>query len=470
MSDGKSTEARVRARKRRRQPPRSLLPPGQMIMDEFDLMTDHILNLSGRTNLEDDTFHHILHGTESCPECFGDSFKGTKPTSSWWRRLQQSVLHVASIYKRGVKLEAILIKRVHQDEFVCCVELCVFGSLNSLFLWAPKNKKGLARLGQETLNLQFVAQRLTIPITKVALMDLEYNRTRRLPYLVHWRQEGELLDSIWEELSQMQRVMLTHQIAAMIRQLFSEKAQRCSVISASYRSSTGLSGEHTFVTSRVAWPHRVFVQDFGTLATEGPKETTLQFIYATCERWKELERRKGQYRPWWDYLSMVAREWHFMGLLPDNEPFYLTHNELVPRHILVVRNNISVDILVMKGWHHALYAPAYVTCRPPSWLWHGLAASLPAHDLYEHFPTKKPRSEQELEIKALFDQVMGKEYCRRAYGEAYVMLRRMFFWLQYGIPEDCGEIMTAFTKDVQDVNTSIQEFLWSGKPLSEWWM
>lgn len=156
---------------------------------------------------------------------------------------------------------------------------------------------------------------------------------------------------------------------------------------------------------------------------------TISFFATQFGRWRAQELTKVPTRILWDHqmqrLTEVASAMNGLGVF-DNENC-LAHLDLAPRNIMVqVDNDESIKITAVLDWDSAVFAPRFVSCRPPWWLWQDAK--------YEHVDPMEDETKADdelddpelLEIKNLFEDTIGDNWYRYAYRTEYLLARRLY--------------------------------------------
>ena len=123
----------------------------------------------------------------------------------------------------------------------------------------------------------------------------------------------------------------------------------------------------------------------------------------------------------WASFRRIIDYLHAHGLFDVNE-YYLTHMDFEPRNIFV--NTISpttAQLSGILGWDEALFAPAFLNCRPPSWLWD--FGSDDGEELDESVAHKTPANKDLVAIKTVFEDAVGEKYLKYAYEPEYRFAR-----------------------------------------------
>lgn len=257
---------------------------------------------------------------------------------------------------------------------------------------------GNEHMQRHIVTLNFVSTRLQVPIPTTAFYDLSSDNVLGVPYTLQTRLPGENLQFAFNQLNAAQRKDLTRKICKVILGMYESLYGDCAAVGAYDVASS------TFEMRSLAIPpdpdndgkvHSLPVDETGD---------TLTFIKTTFQRWKDHEGtflRKP--RAEWDRCIEMAQEMAVRGLLRANERFHLTHVDLYPRNILVnITDDSSIEITGILDWDDALFAPKYVACRAPFWLWEG-EEELDEAD--EYGGLKQPQTPELLEIKVLFGTI-----------------------------------------------------------------
>lgn len=120
----------------------------------------------------------------------------------------------------------------------------------------------------------------------------------------------------------------------------------------------------------------------------------------------------------WKQFSPIIDSLHGMGFFKDNS-YYLTHMDFEPRNILINNtSSLSASLSGILDWDESIFAPAFLNCKPPSWLW-----DFEGMHLDEGVANVTPNNPDLKAIKQAFDGAAGKEYCRYAYTAEYRLAR-----------------------------------------------
>ncbi|KAF2132866.1 hypothetical protein P153DRAFT_414785 [Dothidotthia symphoricarpi CBS 119687] len=278
--------------------------------------------------------------------------------------------------------------------------------------------------------LKLIGCQKQYPVPRVIRHDMTEDNALGAPYTLQHRIPGQTLHTIFGQLNHEQRKDLTRKIVRLMMFLQTMLVSACAVVTAYEPFEQG----HAFRMEILSIPTEHDEDESPTVLLAKP-QTTLEFILDACQRWQDYEKSYlCKPRPFWDEFMAMAREMHKRDLIPDTDKFHFTHMDLYARNILVnVKDENSIEITGVLDWDDALYAPKYVACRAPFWLWEdeeGLDENC------ENEALRIPEETGSRELKELFEQIVGSDFLRYAYGPEYILLRRMFVQLQYGVSDN----------------------------------
>ncbi|KAF1996299.1 hypothetical protein P154DRAFT_379717, partial [Amniculicola lignicola CBS 123094] len=133
-------------------------------------------------------------------------------------------------------------------------------------------------------------------------------------------------------------------------------------------------------------------------------------------------------------LDKIVKIMNEFGLFDDNV-HYLTHMDLEPRNILIhVKDSSTANLSAILDWDSAIFAPAFLNCKPPSWLW--------AWEAYCEEDEAKandiPKYRDMQKIKEAFEDAAGFQFLRYAYTPEYRLARNIFRLAIQGIETNDG--------------------------------
>ena len=158
-------------------------------------------------------------------------------------------------------------------------------------------------------------------------------------------------------------------------------------------------------------------------------QTTLEMICAALEHMKEVSLAEGPNQSFrvsfFNSFITMASEMNALGVLDENYycGYCLCHLDLEPRNILVRPPSPTHPqaITGILDWDSALFAPPFMSCSPPMWLW----AWNDEDEEDERLANDPPPTPELRELKQLFEDAAGLTYSRYAYGAQYRLARRL---------------------------------------------
>ncbi|CAF9916092.1 hypothetical protein IMSHALPRED_002972 [Imshaugia aleurites] len=305
---------------------------------------------------------------------------------------------------------------------------------NQYILRVPRFES--ARPEREVAIVEYVRQYSAIPVPKIVATDFTKDNLLKVPYVVQDRIPGFELHSKKQNFTQ-----LTHE-------------QQCSFATEFgliLRKLQGMShptpGQiETFANQQGVQEYRVRAFDvdadpFGenpeldhiSLAALAPTfNSTLDFCQSQFKRWEAAASKhddilKVEYMK---CLAAIATQMNEAGFLGDNENC-LCHLDLnhAPHNIMV---NIRDKVLSISGildWDSAVFAPRFVGCVPPMWIWAWNAEE----NEDEAHANNTPNTFEQQHLKQLFEDAVGEKFLRFAYPPEYRIARRLFKFAQHGM-------------------------------------
>ena len=111
----------------------------------------------------------------------------------------------------------------------------------------------------------------------------------------------------------------------------------------------------------------------------------------------------------------------------------LCHLDLRSRNIMVrAQPDDQIKITGILDWDSAVFAPFWVGCAPPHWLW----ADEDDETFDENDETnadKVPATEHGREVKLAWEEAVGEDFCRFSYEPEYRIARKLFHFALHGI-------------------------------------
>lgn len=178
-------------------------------------------------------------------------------------------------------------------------------------------------------------------------------------------------------------------------------------------------------------------QSGGTLRT---LQTTLEFFTSQFTRWRDFTateehlQASHEVKVYDDLLRTVCDMDAVCLFSPDQH--CLCHVDLFPRNIMVKKvqteEKESIQVTGILDWDEAVFAPKFVSCEPPAWLWQDNFDRVGKNSI-ENRPVEVESAinsvastSDKQELKCIFEENAGDEYMALAYGEASRLGRRLF--------------------------------------------
>ena len=160
------------------------------------------------------------------------------------------------------------------------------------------------------------------------------------------------------------------------------------------------------------------------------EKSTLWFIAAQLERWRAKELRIEPTsilcRDHMHRLTDAASAMDRLHCLRHNMNC-LSHRDLAARNIMVeISSDNSLSVTGVQNWDRACFAPSYVSCAPPWWLWQDESyGDIDAIEDESKADDEPPDAELQ-QVKQVFEDTVGDEFCRYAYHTQYPIARKLF--------------------------------------------
>ena len=288
---------------------------------------------------------------------------------------------------------------------------------------------------REVAILRYVRQNSTVPVAEVITFDATAKNPLDSGYVVQSRIPGVSLHAIWDNLTHEQRCTVAQEIGKILLALQSVTNSKPGIVEASLADdkSQKFYVRPFDIKSRydVDWRTKVpkHVPDEGHTATETP----LDWFGTQFGRWfaRELLASPAQIL-YWDYqyqFVQVAKQMDSLGILGDGQNC-LCHFDLAARNVMVhILPDGSLTVSGIVDWDSAAFAPKFVSCAPPSWLW----TDQNYYDAEESEASNTPSTSEQEELKELFDEVVGVDWTWLAYEPEYRLARELFYFAQHGL-------------------------------------
>ena len=311
--------------------------------------------------------------------------------------------------------------------------------LNRFILRVPRPQMaGFGYIEREVAVLRYVRQNTTLPVADVITFDVTTNNPLESGYVVQSRLPGVSLHTIWDELTHEQRCTVAQEIGRILVALQAVTRSTPGIV----ETSSADTGSQKFVVQPFdirspyddEWKAKLprHTLDKGNDASN---QTPEEWFGTQFGRWlaHELHENPTQIL-YWDYQYQfveVTKQMNSLGILGDGQNC-LCHFDLAARNVMVqVLPNGSLIISGIVDWDSAAFAPKFVSCAPPSWLW----TNQKHYDVDENESSSEPSTPEQEEIKEVFDDVVGFDWTWLAYKPEYRLARELFYFAQHGLQD-----------------------------------
>ena len=295
----------------------------------------------------------------------------------------------------------------------------------------------MSRPDREVAVLRYVRQHSSVPVPNIKAFDLKSENPLKDPYVVQSRLAGTSLHAaIQNDLSHQQWCSIARQVG----QIMLRFQEMRNPVPGLIEEVTKEAGIQAFTvkpfdikpplekdwTLKQASP--LFDADNCT-TLECYEKSTLDFFLAQFGRWRAEELRIDPteilHPHFMERLAVAASQMNRLGCFGDNTNC-LSHLDLAAHNIMVeVRSDDSITVTGVLDFDSACFAPTFVSCYPPWWLWQD--ETQPGDALEDETQSNEPPPDPELlEIKRIFEETVGESFLRYAYHPRFRLARRLF--------------------------------------------
>ena len=333
-----------------------------------------------------------------------------------------------------------VIERLTGGTFNRVVGITIIGSDGmsgtQMMLRVPR-MEWLSTPDREVAVLRYVRQHTSIPVAEVTAFDFTSNKPLNKLYVVQTRLPGTNLHA-----AAKQREMTTDQwctVARNIGRTMLELQKITNPTPGLIEASSIEDGTQSFSVCPFdiksaydpKWKEKVaaVVAEENATAIRNYEKSTLMFFAVQFGRWRADElRREPQGILYWDFMHRLidaASQMDSVSCLGDDTNC-LAHLDLAGRNTMVEFNNDgSLRVTGILDWDSAVFAPKFVSCAPPWWLWadeNDTISDLRDESKASHTPAQ-PRDQA---IKRAFEDTVGEDFLFYAYQPQFRLARRLF--------------------------------------------
>ena len=311
-----------------------------------------------------------------------------------------------------------------------------------------------SRLDREVAILEYVRQKSTIPVATINATDFTCGNVLEKPYVLQSRIPGNDVRSLWEHLNFSQQCDIARELGSHIHTLLSLESPTAGLVE--FNTVTSTSGGDGFHIV----PFEVENENDDQLADESKPmnrsspesrapQSTLEVFRFLFERRRSnaLASSCGEVDDevtLWDNMSNAIQEMDESGLFPT-KPNCLCHVDLHPGNIMGrIQANGSFAVTGILDWDEGIFAPNFMNCMPPAWLWDDTVFD--EHrvddDGLDPWPYElsgaeaTPLTWEKQELKRVFERHAGSQWLHLAYGESYRLCRGLFRIAKEGLNDN----------------------------------
>ena len=298
---------------------------------------------------------------------------------------------------------------------------------------------------REVAILEYIRQHTKVPVPHIKAFDLTEENPLKIPYVIQNRIPGVCLTSaIANGLSHKQWCIIAKEIAHVILELQTIGNSTPGLIETSTKDD-GVNGfsicPFDIKNPRdPMWKEKransVTLEDDNAKALRWYEKDTFHFLAVQFGRWRAEQLQASPisiiYEDEMRRLTDTVAAMNRLGVLGNNKNC-MVHMDLAARNIMVeLGSDDSIRMTGVLDWDSAIFAPQFVSCRPPWWLWQD--ERFPEDAMEDETNAEDgPGDDPELiEVKNLFDDTMGEEYVKYAYQSHYRLARKVFQIALYG--------------------------------------
>lgn len=287
--------------------------------------------------------------------------------------------------------------------------------------------------------LDFVRQRTTIPVPEIIAKNFSNDNALGMPYVVQRRVPGSDIDSMWGRLSHQQRCVIAREMGRVIKSLLSLESPMPGLIEAA-------SADALFADSADIVPFELrdnggnLIDDRTASGDIATPQTPGEFFKTVFGKWHAytLDADDPETELFKELLDTV-RDMDYMGVF-SSDMHCLCHVDLHSRNVMAeVQQDDTIRLTAVLDWDEAVFAPKFVNCQPPWWLWKEDGDARLDENGCETWPYELPAAEgfpatpENQELKRLFEEHAGPEYRHLATNTHCRLGRGLFILAKEGL-------------------------------------
>lgn len=277
---------------------------------------------------------------------------------------------------------------------------------------------------QEVAMVEYLNELTNIPAPVIKICDLSSDNKIEERYTIQPRITGQSIIEMDENDMNIYERMNTNQRICLARDIGSALAEmgKCSVSSPGTLDPIHfLEDDSSVHILQFQCPNRnAFHPASDEAMHDSTPQTVFEFLETQFKRQREYDISCNRiYLNPWEKLWLIVAKLNDFGFFEDNS-YYLTHMDFEPRNIMAdTINENTAKLTAILDWDEAVFAPAFLNCCPPSWLWDFGGDE----DLDESKANEIPEDPDLAKVKSAFEEAVGPTYLRYAYTSEYRLAR-----------------------------------------------
>jgi hypothetical protein len=282
----------------------------------------------------------------------------------------------------------------------------------------------------EIATIRFLHTHSTIPAPWIKTFDLSKDNPLGERYTIQPRIPGASVletddedKAVWERLDTAQRISFAQDLGSAL-EVMGRFPSPCPGTLDPDKLCGQECSHHPIPLFEFQCPNRnAFHPPTGHEMTRSEKPmTVIEFLKTQFARQREYDISCSRvYTDPWKNLWPIVEKLNELGIFEDNN-YYLTHMDFEPRNVMVnIIDDRTARLSAILDWDEAVFAPAFVNCKPPSWLWDFEGEV--DDELDESKANETPPNPELAEVKRAFEDAAGPTYLRYAYTPEYRIAR-----------------------------------------------
>ena len=336
--------------------------------------------------------------------------------------------------------QEFLIERMTGGTFNRIVGITMIGaghSANTQMILRVPRMEWLSTPEREVAVLRYIRQHTSIPVAEVLAFDYSSNNPIQSPYVIQTRLPGMSLYT-----AAKQRELTTEHWCTIAREIGRKMLSLQNITNPTpglIEACTNEDGSHSFSVCPfdiksaydVNWRQKVaeVTAEEKETALRNYEKSTLMFLATQFGRWRAVElRREPQGILYWDFMHRLmdaASQMDRVCCLGDDTNC-LAHLDLAARNTMVeFPTDGSLKVTGVLDWDSAVFAPKFMSCAPPFWLWADEDdTEFDQND--ESKANETPTKSHNQEIKRAFEETVGEDFLLYSYQPQFRLARRLF--------------------------------------------